>query len=319
MPHINAYGGEDRFWVGPEGGHFSVYFAKGAPFDYDHWFVPPPLDTVPFNTVERARDHALFEAQFSLVNYAGTEFRVGVKRNVKLLSRKEALKDLGIDAAGKVTLVAYESDNTLTNMGANAWKSETGMLSIWILGMFAPSPVSTIVVPIRAGPIAELGPEVRVENFGPLPPERLKVTQNAVFFRGDGRLRRKIGIAPQRSLGRLGSYDAENNVLTVVQFDQKKDATSYVNSLWQLKENEYDGDVANSYNDGPLGSGVKQLGPFFELESSSAAEPLSAGSSIRHTHRTFHLTGAEADLDQVVRSVFGVSLQEIRGALPTGS
>jgi hypothetical protein len=36
QPHINVYGGEDRFWIGPEGGQFSVFFAKGAPFDLDH-------------------------------------------------------------------------------------------------------------------------------------------------------------------------------------------------------------------------------------------------------------------------------------------
>ena len=33
LPHINAFGGEDRFWMGPEGGQFSIYFAKGAKFD----------------------------------------------------------------------------------------------------------------------------------------------------------------------------------------------------------------------------------------------------------------------------------------------
>src|SRR5262245_63732478 len=27
--HINAYGGEDRFWLGPEGGQFSIFFAQG--------------------------------------------------------------------------------------------------------------------------------------------------------------------------------------------------------------------------------------------------------------------------------------------------
>jgi hypothetical protein len=28
LPHINTFGGEDRFWLGPEGGQFSVFFAK---------------------------------------------------------------------------------------------------------------------------------------------------------------------------------------------------------------------------------------------------------------------------------------------------
>lgn len=27
--HINVFGGEDRFWLGPEGGQFSIFFSKG--------------------------------------------------------------------------------------------------------------------------------------------------------------------------------------------------------------------------------------------------------------------------------------------------
>src|SRR5512136_2409111 len=43
-PHMNAFGGEDRFWLGPEGGQFSIFFKKGAAFDLDHWFTPPPIN-----------------------------------------------------------------------------------------------------------------------------------------------------------------------------------------------------------------------------------------------------------------------------------
>ena len=45
QPHMNAFGGEDRLWLGPEGGQFSIFFAKGAAFDLEHWFTPPPIDT----------------------------------------------------------------------------------------------------------------------------------------------------------------------------------------------------------------------------------------------------------------------------------
>src|SRR5687768_6033931 len=56
QPHINVFGGEDRFWLGPEGGQFSIYFAKGAPFEPAHWFVPAAFDTRPFRTVSQAKD-----------------------------------------------------------------------------------------------------------------------------------------------------------------------------------------------------------------------------------------------------------------------
>ena len=44
QPHINVFGGEDRFWLGPEGGQYSLYFTKGDPFDLDHWQVPEAFD-----------------------------------------------------------------------------------------------------------------------------------------------------------------------------------------------------------------------------------------------------------------------------------
>ena len=48
--------------------------------------------------------------------------------------------------------MAYDSDNRITNAGQDAWKKETGLFSVWILGMFNPSPSTTVVVPIKAGP-----------------------------------------------------------------------------------------------------------------------------------------------------------------------
>ncbi len=33
--HMNAYGGENRFWLGPEGGVFSLFFDKGKNMVFD--------------------------------------------------------------------------------------------------------------------------------------------------------------------------------------------------------------------------------------------------------------------------------------------
>ena len=32
LAHINVFGGEERFWLGPEGGQFSIFFEKGKEF-----------------------------------------------------------------------------------------------------------------------------------------------------------------------------------------------------------------------------------------------------------------------------------------------
>jgi hypothetical protein len=315
QPHINVFGGEDRFWLGPEGGQFSVFFAKGAKFELADWQTPAPIDTMPFDLVEQSAQKAAFAAAFALTNYSGTRFDVRVGREVRLLPAATAWKALGVAAAPNLRLVAYETDNRITNAGTVPWGKETGLLSIWILGMFNPAPATTIVVPIKSGTEAELGVKVTSDYFGSVPPDRLVVRDNVIFFSGDGRFRSKIGVSPRRSRGVLGSYDGAAGVLTIVQFTQPEGVTDYVNSQWKLQDDPYSGDASNSYNDGPPSPGAKPLGPFYELESSSPAAALAPGASLTHVHRTVHLSGAEKDLDAVARVVLGVSLEEIRTAL----
>ncbi len=315
QPHINVYGGEDRFWLGPEGGQYSIFFAKGAKFELADWQTPPPIDTLPFRLASQSRTRAKFTAAFTLTNYSGTRFDVGVIREVRLLAARAAWKHLGVPPVKDVRLVAFETDSRIRNDGPAAWKKETGLLSIWILGMFTPSPSTTIIVPIQSGPESTLGPKVTSDYFGTVPAERLVAKDDVIYFSGDGRYRSKIGIGPRRSKGVLGSYDADHQVLTLVQFTQPRDATDYVNSLWKLQDHPYAGDAANSYNDGPPAPGAKPLGPFYELESSSPAAALAPGRSLSHLHRTIHLAGPEAVLDPVARAVLGVSLAEIKTGL----
>lgn len=318
QPHINVYGGEDRFWIGPEGGQFSVFFAKGARFDLANWFTPAAIDTEPFETVERDASSARFRREMTLTNYSGTRFELEVNRLVRVMERSAIEANLGLVVPENLQVVGVESVNTLRNTGQQAWTKESGLLSIWILGMFNASASTTIVIPFAKGTEAERGAVVNDAYFGKVPANRLAVNEQrgVVFFSGDGKFRSKIGISPKRSASVLGSYDAKHAVLTIVQFLQPKDATDYVNSMWELQKNPFGGDAINSYNDNG------NLGAFYELETSSPALALNPGQSASHTHRTCHLQGDLQALDAVSRSVFGVSLEEIKSALPaegTGS
>jgi len=314
--HINVYGGEDRFWIGPEGGQFSIFFKKDVPFDLEHWFTPAPIDTEPFKVVSHFQNRALLQKDMQLENYSDTIFNLRVNREVRVLERDEALEALGITLAKTVKMVAFESNNTMTNTGTKAWEKETGLLSIWILGMFNPSPATTVVVPFNAGTEDELGPIVNDAYFGKVPANRLVVKDDVLFFSGDGQYRSKIGLSPQRARPIAGSYDAVNKVLTIVQYNKPQIAADYVNSMWELQAEPYKGDVVNSYNDGPSEPGAKPLGPFYELETSSPAAVLKPGEAILHIHRTYHLQGPEADLDMIAKATLGVTIAEIKSAFP---
>jgi len=311
--HMNAFGGEDRFWLGPEGGQFSIFFKKDAPFNLDNWFTPPPINEGGYDVAFQDKGRILFKKTMRLVNYSGTEFDLELNREVRLLSPKQVLA-LGISVPPDMRAVAYQSDNKITNTGPKAWTKETGLLSIWILGMFNPSPETTIVVPFKAGPEADLGSVVNDSYFGKVPADRLVAKDGVLFFSGDGKYRSKIGLSPKRVKPFAGSYDAASRVLTIVHLTIPEGATDYVNSMWEIQKNPFGGDVVNSYNDGPASPGAKPLGPFYELESSSPAGPLKPGDALSHVHTTMHFQGEEKALDEIAKQVLGVGIEEIKAA-----
>ncbi len=311
QPHINVFGGEDRFWLGPEGGQYSLYFKKGEPFDLEHWQVPEAFDWGTWEADSQTPTSVRFRRRMSLVNYSGTSFDIEVDRTVRLLSASDVEKHFGASAGPGARTVAFESSNTVTNVGRDAWQPKSGLVSIWILGMFTPSAETTVTIPFQPGSAVTLGPIVNDSYFGRVPAERLRTTDAVVFFRGDGQYRSKIGLPPPRALSFAGSYDAARRVLTVVQYTRPSGATSYVNSMWETQREPFRGDVINSYNDGPPEPGKPPLGPFYELETSSPALSLAPGQSFTHVHRTVHAIGSASDLDRLAVATLKVGVAEI--------
>jgi len=307
--HMNAFGGEDRFWLGPEGGQFSIFFKKGAEFKFENWHVPAEIDTEPFRLVSSTKTEAKFEKEMHLENYSGNKFDLVVNRTIRLLDKIAIDSSLGLVVPDDVKTVAFESENSVTNKGVNAWDKKTGMLSVWILSMMNASDKTTVAVPYKQGDQAKLGKIVTDDYFGKVPADRLKINQGVMLFKADANYRSKIGIAPSRALPAVASYDAVNNVLTVAQFTLHEGVTDYVNSLWKLQDKPFAGDAVNSYNDGPIDG--KQMGKFYELESSSPAAALSPGVAIQHIHRTIHLKGSKESLDKISMKLLGVSVDAI--------
>ncbi|MFM7839165.1 MAG: DUF6786 family protein, partial [Chitinophagaceae bacterium] len=100
QPHFHAFGGEDRIWLGPEGGQFSIFFKPKTDFVFENWFVPKAFDTEPFQLVESSTDQATFKKELQLTNYSGTNFDVGLKRTVRLLTDSSLFSLLGMTLPG---------------------------------------------------------------------------------------------------------------------------------------------------------------------------------------------------------------------------
>jgi Family of unknown function (DUF6786) len=314
---INVFGGEDRYWLGPEGGQFSIYFDPGADFDFAQWRVPAPIDWCEWDAVGSATaSEATFEKTFEIINWSDNTLKMTAGRTIRVMSKEALQSALRIDCRG-LNAVGYETENFLTNCGEAKWTKENGLLSIWILGMFNPAPETTVVIPFKAGCECELGPTVNDTYFGKIPANRLKIDheKGVLFFSGDGEYRSKLGISPARAKDVMGSYDADGGSLTIVKYSLPEIPGEYVNAMWEYQEKPFEGDVVNAYNDGPAEPGAKPLGPFYELESSSPALAPEPGEKMIHTHQTFHFSGDKEKLDTIARQLLGTSLKEIANSL----
>lgn len=310
---FNPFGGEERLWLGPEGGPFSIYFSKGSEQVFANWIVPKELDTEPFDLVGRSTEKADFRKDFTLTNASGSKLEIGIERSIRLLDDSDTGITLGFPVDTSLSYVGYESENTLINKGESDWTEKSGALSIWMLAMFNPSPGGVVVIPFKKGGEEELGPAVNDDYFGKVPSERLVIRDGILFFRTDGKYRSKIGISPQRALPYCGSYDPENRVLTLLWYSAPEKSVKYVNSKWGDQAFPFKGDVINSYNDGPVEDG-SIMGPFYEIESSSPAAFLRSGEKIKHIQRIFHFSGSEEKLNLITGELFSVTVNDIKSA-----
>lgn len=318
-PHFNNYGSEDRFWLSPEAGPYSLWFKPGVEQVLDNWFTPPALNEGAFDVTSNPEAEACRMGRKSLVfrNTANTEYEVAVTRTIRLLDNKALAEYFGKPAATilakkEVKKVGFESINTITNL-IRPMTKEKGLVSIWILGMLNAGPQTVVIVPYKPGDESKLGPVVKSDYFGAVPPERLKVLPQAVLFSGDGQYRSKIGTSQKRAREVLGSMDFQNNVLTLIHFSMPKDPAkvAYINNMWGKQDDSYVGDVVNSYNDGPSTSGAG-FAPFYEVESLSPAEELKIGQSLSHQHRTVHVQADYATLKALAQEVLGVDLDVVQ-------
>jgi len=305
---FNPVGGEERFWLGPEGGQYSIYFKKNDSFNIARWQVPGVIDTIPYDVSMSNDSLAVFSAKATLVNYSGTTLNISIQRAISLLGKNSIEEKLNAKIPVDVYCVGYETDNRIKNMGDERWNKEKGLLSIWLLGMMTPTEQTRVIIPFK--PIPGARSLITTNYFGDVPPERLDIKDSVLYFTCDGKYRSKIGLSPLIAKSIAASFDFKRNVLTLILFPVESNGM-YVNSKWEMQKEPYKGDVVNSYNDGPLADG-SQLGPFYEIESSSPAKELAVGEIEEYKQVTCHLQGNYESLRQLAMLLIGVDLNDLK-------
>ncbi len=308
--HMNGFGGEDRFWLGPEGGQYSIYFEPGKEQVYDNWHTPKAIDIEEWTTKNVNEKEVVFTKEMKQQNYHGNILNIAIERKVSLLENDGIIKKLKIKIPEGVNSAAYETTNKITNKNDFEWTAETGTVCIWMLDMFNPSETAVTVIPYNKGDESNLGRIVTSDYFGEIPADRLIDDNGTLFFKTDGKSRGKLGMNAMRTKSIAGNYDPVSRRLTVVTFKTDPDA-GYLNQEWNPDRDPLIGDALNAYNDGPLEDG-SIMGPFLELESCSPAAFLKPEESLSHFHNVYHFVGEEAELSRISEALLGVSIEKIK-------
>lgn len=308
--HMNGYGGENRLWLGPEGGKYSIFFEPGIEQIYDNWHTPKAFDIEAWQTRSISQKEAIFAKDMELKNYLGNLLKVEVERKISLIPISAISQHLFVSLPEGVSVVAYATDNKIINKNDFEWTPETGTVCIWMLDMFNPSDSAVTIVPYREGDEKELGKVATTNYFGEIPPDRLKDENGVLFLKTDGKYRSKIGMNAKRTKGIAGNFNPISKRLTIVTFNVNP-SKIYLNQEWNPKKNPLIGDAFNAYNDGPLDDG-SIMGPFLELESCSPAAFLKPGKSISHKHNVFHFVGDEEVLSPICETLLGVNIDKVK-------
>lgn len=307
--HMNGYGGENRFWLGPEGGKYSVYFEPKKEQVFDNWHTPKPIDTEAWDLVSADGKKVIMKKEMTVKNYVGTDLNLNVDRSVELISKDDMQKTLDIQIDASVKSVGYSTLNTITNRNDFEWTEKTGTICIWILDMFNPAPKAVTIIPFNEGEEKELGKIATTDYFGEIPSDRLTVKDNVMYLKTDGKHRSKLGMNGKRTKAIAGNYDPESGRLTITTYNVEKDGI-YLNQEWNINKDPLKGDAMNAYNDGPLEDG-SIMGPFFEIESTSQAAFIKPNESLSHTHNVYHFVGDIKQLNSISEKLLGVSLQNL--------
>ncbi|GAA4236376.1 hypothetical protein GCM10022291_20570 [Postechiella marina] len=300
-------GSAGRIWFGPDQGPNTVFFKRNKVTNKVEHATPKDLDTLPFKVYEQTKSSVILGNTLHLENLKGFHFYINVKRSIEILSKEHIERSLNLNIDKTIGFVGFKSITSMKNIGETNWSKNTGLLSLWDLGCFYPTPKTTVVIPLKGNK------EKATVYFTPIDSTRLKIKENILFYKADANYLNKIGTLPEHTIPYFGSYSPEFNLLTIIKFSFQG-GLDYVNAHPEHVSEQYRGDVINVFNDGKLGD-IGPFGPFYELETSSAAKALKVGESIYHTHETYHFEGSKQDLNAISKSLLNVGLDTVNKAL----
>ena len=137
-PRFNNCGAEDRMWLCPEGGPFSLWFKPGVEQVMKNWYTPPALTKGRGRSSPKRRGRSRHDGAHEVPKRLGHGLRHRRDRNVRLLGTEDFRQLFGATTAATLArpdakMVAYETVNQITNRGP-AFSKTKGLISILDFG-----------------------------------------------------------------------------------------------------------------------------------------------------------------------------------------
>lgn len=304
------WGGEERYWLCPEGGQFGLMF-KGRENCFDNYTVQDGINNSRYEVVEQAKtgDSLTMAARFPIVNAMGTKFDVQSTRRITAL----ADCPFAVDTAGDVECVGFQSESTITNLGKEAWSKPTGSLAHWHIGQYPLGPRTVVIVPFKQGDIVD--PPIREDYFrefcidGRMSPQAYWLRQGFTLLKADGHTRTKIGQNRSRATGLMGSFNLDTNEMIFLQYDFYPNL-EYAASYWYEQPEPYNGDCISVSVEGP-GERGGAPGRCYELEAMSPAMLLAPKESFTFRTRVFHVRGPRTVMGRICRQQLSPELSTL--------
>jgi hypothetical protein len=304
------WGGEERYWLCPEGGQFGLMFRDQCEC-FAHYHVQEGINNKPYEVLEVSPQtkSLTMGSTMQLKNKLGTEFDVEVTRRITIMD--SCPYSLGCGDA--INFVGFQSESSLTNIGAKSFSRETGALAHWHFGQFLPGDRVIVVIPYCSGDHTD--PPIRKDYFkdfcvgGAMPPNRYQILNNSVLFKANGRVRTKIGQNRSRATGLLGSYNLQTDEMILMDYDFYPQL-EYAASYWYEQPQPYHGDVISFSAEGPDRPGGSP-GRCYELESMSPAMFLSPGETFTWRTRTMHLIGPKRAMATICQRFLGPNTAQL--------
>ncbi len=301
---LNAKIFEENFWKdGPEwnAGGLRSWLAPEKELFMDRqgaWFVPEAVDPGSYRLVNSTGTMAVFSNEIKVKNRDGIEYRCTLTREIHLLGEYQwpelATIPDGVRYAG-VRIV-----HSLENLGEDTIGESIPHIGLWsILQVSAPG---TMIIPI-ANPGWE--GEAYRSYSDPIPPERLSVSDDVLTINADGRMKYKIGIAPEYSTAALAYISMDGHGggrLFIKQFMVDPNGL-YVDSPWE-EESDF-GDAVQVYNDDGT------TGGFAEMECHGPVQKMKPGDKQSHDVRVHVFTGPAESLKAILSRLLHVDSSQL--------